>query len=85
MPRIISKEHREGEIYSSSGISGDLHSAAENAVLDMIEYLESMNLSGEEAYILLSVTGNLSIREIVDEPNYVVTMSLPMDIIRKLK
>ena len=85
MPRVISKEHREGEIYSSSGISGDLHSAAENAVLDMIEYLESMNLSGEEAYILLSVTGNLSIREIVDEPNYVVTMSVPMDIIRQLK
>jgi len=31
----------------------------------------------EEGYVLSSVVGNLRISEIVDEPNFVVTLSIP--------
>jgi acetamidase/formamidase len=34
-------------------------------------------LSPEEAYVLSSVAGNLRISEIVDEPNFVVTLTMP--------
>lgn len=83
-PMIISEEHSSGRTISASGISDDLHRAAEMAVLDMIKYLGKKGLSEQESYILLSVIGNLSIREIVDEPNFVVTMSVPLEIIGQI-
>ena len=83
-PMIISEEYSTGRTISASGISEDLHIAAQMAVLDMIKYLMKRGLSGQESYILLSVIGNLAIREIVDEPNFVVTMSLPMELIDQI-
>jgi acetamidase/formamidase len=35
------------------------------------------NLTQYEAYVLCSVMGDLKINEIVDEPNWVVSMYLP--------
>ncbi len=63
------------------GISGDLREASKIALREMMDELGRMRgLSEIESYILCSVAGNLHISEIVDEPNFVVSMSLPKDI-----
>ncbi|MFP3320416.1 MAG: acetamidase/formamidase family protein, partial [Acidilobus sp.] len=52
--------------------------AARQAVEDMLALLGRLyGLSPEEAYVLSSVAGNLRISEIVDEPNFVVTLAMP--------
>jgi Predicted acetamidase/formamidase len=63
------------------GIDKDPIAAARKAVLNMVEELKSKGLSGEEAYILCSVVGSLKMSEVVDEPNYVVSFSIPEKII----
>jgi acetamidase/formamidase len=63
------------------GIAKDLKDASRLALLNMIDELSHYGLTGEESYILCSVCGNLSISEIVDEPNYVVSMSIPLQIL----
>ncbi|MEM3908183.1 MAG: acetamidase/formamidase family protein, partial [Nitrososphaerota archaeon] len=55
----------------------DLHEAAKNAVSEMIQVLTERGFGRDEAYVLCSVAGNLRINEIVDEPNFGVSMVLP--------
>jgi acetamidase/formamidase len=72
----LAKKH-----FVTTGISPDLMEASRQAVRDMIRYLSGeYGLSSEEAYILCSVAGDLKIHEIVDSPNWVVGMWLPLDI-----
>jgi acetamidase/formamidase len=62
----------------TTGIGPDLMEAAKNAVRGMIELLGKMQgMNPEEAYMLCSVCGDLRISEIVDRPNWVVSMYLP--------
>lgn len=73
VPTII-----EEESIMTSGVSPRLKIASMSAVKEMIKQLNSdYGLTEEEAYVLCSVAGNLKISEIVDEPNYVVSMTLP--------
>ena len=65
------------------GISEDLYKASQIAMEGMIEELESRGISGGEGYTLCSLAGDLKISEIVDEPNHVVSMTIPMDIIQR--
>lgn len=77
-PKLRSEENFSGKELVVMGIAPDLKTATTNAVTDMIEHLqENYGLTGQEAYALCSVAGNLRISEIVDEPNYVVSMVLP--------
>src|SRR5262249_50578308 len=56
----------------------DLFACAQQAVRHMIDHLgEERGLSREEAYILASVAVDLSISEIVDAPNWIVSAALP--------
>jgi len=71
------------DVICTMGIDSDLHRASEKAAENMIEQISPEGLSPEEAYILCSVAGDLRISEIVDEPNFVVSMCLPADLIRK--
>lgn len=80
-PLIFSEEMKDGNYVFTSGINEDLYSASVEAVENMISYLKDFELTEDESYILLSVAGNLSIREIVDEPNFVVTIGLDRKII----
>jgi len=81
-PRAYSKVSSSGDFSVTMGISGDLKDASRLALLNMIDELSHFGLTGEEAYVLCSVCGNLSISEIVDEPNYVVSMSIPLQILK---
>jgi acetamidase/formamidase len=68
---------REERAYATTGIRSDLMAASKDAVRAMIDRLESRrDLSREEAYVLCSVAGDLKINEVVDEPNWVVSMYL---------
>lgn len=64
------------------GISPDLKEASTIALREMMDDLKRIvGLTNEESYMLCSVAGDLHISEIVDEPNYVVSLSLPKNIL----
>ena len=58
----------------------DLNSACRNAVLNMMDLLQQRGFSREQAYVLCSVAVDLTISNVVDVPNYVVSALLPEDI-----
>lgn len=67
--------------YVTMGVNSDLMEAAKNAVREMINLIVSKyDLKKEDAYILVSLIGDLRIAEIVDKPNWIVTVHLPRDI-----
>ena len=55
--------------------------AARDATLRMIDRLGvEHGLAAVDAYLLLSVVGDLRISEIVDQPNWIVTVYCPRSI-----
>ena len=76
-PYVESLDRPEGRIMSSMGIGPDMREAAKEAVAEMIRLLSDAGYSREEAYVLCSVAGNLRVSEMVDMPNYVVSMTMP--------
>lgn len=61
----------------------DLMENAKNAVRYMIAWLvETHKLTASQAYLLCSVAGDLKISEIVDAPNWIVSMHFPLSIFR---
>ena len=56
--------------------------AARDAVRRMIDYLgRSHGLAPIDAYMLCSVTADLKISEIVDAPNWIVSMYFPLSVL----
>lgn len=73
-------EEDKGE-YATMGIDSDMLEATRKATRNMIAWLVSTKgLTREEAYILSSLAGNLRLAEVVDMPNYVVVMSMPLSV-----
>ncbi len=71
----------EGTRFVTTAHGPDLFASAQQAIRYMIDHLvEERGLSREEAYILSSVAVDLSISEIVDAPNWIVSASLPESI-----
>ena len=67
--------------YATMGIAPDLMEATKKAVRRMLAYLvREHGLTREEAYVLSSVALDLKISEIVDIPNWVVSMTVPRGI-----
>lgn len=67
--------------YAADGVGPDLMIAARDAVRRMIDRLGAEHgLAGLDAYLLLSVAGDLRISEIVDQPNWIVTAYCPRSI-----
>jgi len=83
-PVVKSKKRIVEDAVVCTGIGPDLYTSSQNAALSMIELLHGKGISKEEAYILCSVAGNLHISEIVDEPNFVVSMEMPENLINML-
>ena len=62
----------------TTGIGPDLWEGARAAVAGMVELLaKRFKLAPVEAYMLCSVCADLRISEIVDQPNWVVSMYFP--------
>ena len=70
-----------GPAYATTGVRDDLMDATKDAVRAMVDHLHARRgLAREEAYVLCSVAGDLKINEVVDEPNWVVSMYLSRDV-----
>ena len=77
----LTPEMRTKGFYQTTGVGPDLMSDAKHAVRAMIEWLvRDQGLSLHEAYAICSVAGDLKISEIVDVPNWVVSMTVPRGI-----
>jgi acetamidase/formamidase len=64
-----------------TGVAPDLMEASRDAVRSMIAFLrEQHGLDREEAYALTSVACDLRIHELVDAPNWVVGLFLPLSV-----
>lgn len=62
----------------TTGIGPDLMSGARDALSGMIDHLgRAHGLSAMDAYLLCSVCADLRISEIVDQPNWVVSLYFP--------
>lgn len=71
---------RKGE-YGCLGIDKDLFEASRKACKQAVEWLiQTKNLTKEEAYVLISLVGDLKIVEAVDMPNHAVAMSIPLSV-----
>lgn len=60
--------------------SEDLTLAARNALLNMIDHLETRGFDRQQAYALCSCAVDLRVSQLVDVPNFLVTALLPLDI-----
>ena len=73
---------RSGAALATTGIGPDLLTAARDAARSLIdETVRRTGLSPAHAYILASLTADLVVSEIVDLPNYVVSLHLPLDLL----
>jgi len=67
--------------FACDGVGPDLFEAARDATRRMVERLEQRHgLEPQDAYMLISVAGDLRISEIVDQPNWIVTCYVPSSI-----
>jgi acetamidase/formamidase len=71
--------HLDGAGYeATTGLGPDLMTATRDAVSRMIDLLAAEHgLSPIDAYLLLSVCGDLRISEVVDQPNWIVSFYFP--------
>ena len=71
--------HRPERVWTATtGVGPDLFVAARDATRRAIDVLSARSgLAPVDAYLLLSLVGQLRISEIVDLPNWVVTMHVP--------
>jgi len=83
-PRAISRSGPR-TLLVTMGISNDLYEASKFAMEEMIDELSKRGYSGNEAYVLCSLIGNLRISELVDEPNHVVSMTVPTEVLHDTK
>ena len=60
--------------------SEDLSLSAKNALLNMIDHLETRGFTRQQAYALCSVAVDLRISQTVDVPNLLVSALLPLDV-----
>jgi acetamidase/formamidase len=68
---------RSGRAFATTGIGPDLMEAARAATTAMIaEIVRRTTLAEIDAYLLASVAGDLKISEIVDQPNWVVSLHI---------
>jgi len=67
--------------HATTGVAPDLMAATRQSVLHMIDYLgHAHGLAAPDAYMLCSVAGDLSISEVVDMPNWIVSMHMPLSV-----
>jgi acetamidase/formamidase len=73
---------RAGAAVATTGIGPDLMTAARDATRSMIdEVTRRTSLTPPQAYLLASLAADLVISEIVDAPNWVVSLHLPLAVL----
>jgi formamidase len=73
---------RSGAALVTTGVGPDLLTAARDAARSLVdETVRRTGLSAVHAYVLASLTADLIVSEIVDLPNYVVSLHLPLELL----
>lgn len=72
-----------GPVRISLGVAPRLELAVGEALENALRSMEADGWSRKEAYLLASLTGDLAIAEVVDRPNFVVTISVPRRFVRR--
>lgn len=62
---------------ATTGIGPDLHVATRDATRRAVDLVARTGIDPVDAYLLLSLVGDLRISEVVDAPNWVVSMHVP--------
>lgn len=79
---IPAEQAPAGRRHATTGIGPDLYEAAREATRAMVEWLSTHHgLTPVDAYLLCSVIADLRIREVVDAPNWVVSLDLPLAVL----
>jgi formamidase len=74
--------NRTGAALATTGVGPDLMAAAKDATRAMIEEItRRTGLAPIEAYLLASTAADLKISELVDQPNWVVSMHLTLSLL----
>jgi formamidase len=74
--------NRTGAALATTGVGPDLMTAAKDATKAMVdEIARRTGLAPVEAYLLASTAADLKISEIVDQPNWVVSMHLTLSLL----
>jgi acetamidase/formamidase len=82
--RIEEPELRTGEEYIVTAFGRDLDSAARKATEFMHRHLMDVRgLGAEDAYVLMSLGGNLGVNQVVDTPHVGVRFSMPLDMVER--
>ncbi|HEY6238389.1 MAG TPA: acetamidase/formamidase family protein, partial [Thermoplasmata archaeon] len=68
----------------TEAVGPEPRSGARDATEQMILELERYGIAAAEAYLLLSVAGQLRLSEVVDEPNWVVSMLFPEELAQRV-
>lgn len=81
VPPSTTEPEKDRGTYYCLGVHSDLYKASQMALNDLITWIvKRRDITRAEAYTLCSVAADLKIAEIVDDPNYVVTCSIPLNI-----
>ena len=84
-PAIKEPQYETDDYYAVTGFGETIDLATKKAVNYMIDHLSNnYNITGEDAYMLCSLVGDLHIAEVVDVPNMLVTMHFPKKILDQL-
>tara|TARA_Y100000817_G_scaffold122155_1_gene95617 strand:- start:1698 stop:2675 length:978 start_codon:yes stop_codon:yes gene_type:complete len=82
---IKEPQYETDEFYAVTGFGTTIDIAAKKAVNYMVDHLiANYDITGEEAYMLCSLAGDLKIAEVVDVPHMLVTMHFPKSILSQL-
>jgi len=65
---------------AGNNVSESINLATRQALIEMINYLQSRGYDRQQAYAICSVAVDLHISEVVDIPNAIVSAFLPLDI-----
>ncbi len=81
-PRVLAPRlpAERGPAWVATGIAPDLLDATRAAVENLIALLAERGLAEKEAYLLASLVGNLHLSEVVDLPNFVVSLTFPQEL-----
>ena len=83
--KIKEPQYETDKFYAVTGFGSTIDIATKKAVNYMVDHLTAnYDITGEEAYMLCSLVGDLKIAEVVDVPNMLVTMHFPKSILTQL-
>lgn len=83
--KIKEPQYETDKFYAVTGFGSTIDIATKKAVNYMVDHLTAnYDITGEEAYMLCSLVGDLKIAEVVDVPNMLVTMHFPKSILKQL-